>query len=235
MKKVKFGMIWLGAIFLFIGILFALIGAILIYKNNEFKKTAVGGEATIVDIYKSVDSDGDTSHTVMVEYSVDGKKYKGTLDYYTAGMGVGDNVKIFYDPNNPNDFIGDGSNIGMLIFVILGSVFATIGTVFIVISIKKKNIQKRLKASNYVIQANIDSFDLNMNLTVNGRHPFILIASAISPYDGKTYKFKSESIWNDLTLSFEKYNIKTVPVYVNPKNYKEYYVDIDYFKNYLEK
>ena len=233
MKKANFNMTLFGAIFFIVGLLFVVVGGILFYKNIEFKKIAVEGQATIVDIYKQIDSDGETSYTVIVEYVVDGQRYEDSLDYYSAGMEIGENVKIYYDPNNPTKFSSDGVNIAFIIFIGLGGIFAIMGAVFMINSIKKKNIQKRIRESNIVIQANINSFDFNRSLSINGRHPYILIASAIAPYDGLIYTFESDSIWDDLTPILQNYNITTVPVYVNPQNYKEYYMDIDSFKKYL--
>ena len=92
---------------------------------------------------------------------------------------------------------------------------------------------KRVLAMNCIIQAQIGDFSLNRNLTVNGRHPYVLRASAISPYNGRAYEFKSDAIWNDLTPILHAYNITKVPVYVNPQNYEEYYMDTKYFQQYL--
>jgi hypothetical protein len=55
----------------------------------------------------------------------------------------------------------------------------------------------------------------------------------MSPYDGKLYTFKSEYFWQDVTPILQRYNITTIPVYINPNNYKEYVVDISQIKNYL--
>lgn len=233
MKKVGSASSIVGWSFFIIGVVFAAIGVMMHVHNTNFKENALTTNGTIIDIRTYTDSDGDTSHDVFVEYYVDGVLYDGELNYYTSSMEEGDSVKIYYDPNNPGDFIGEDSTVGLIIFVIIGSVFALIGIGFVASAIITKSKRKRVLGYNFIVQANISGFNFNKNVTINGVHPYILTATIISPYDGLIYTFKSESIMTDLTPILQAYNIKTVPVYVNPQNYKEYYVDIDFFKRYL--
>lgn len=223
----------IGWVFLIFGVLFSVFGAFSYVSEQDFKKTALTTNGTIYDIVSYSDSDGDTSYDVYVEFYVDGQLYNGKLNYYYSSMDEGDSLTIYYNPEDPSDFVGDGSSTGLILFVVLGGIFGLVGVGMITSQVIKKTKRKKVMAFNNIIQANITSFDINNNVTVNGRHPYILIATVMSPYDGLIYTFKSDSIWNDMTPLFQNYNITTVPVYVNPQNYKEYYVDIDSFNRYF--
>lgn len=233
MKKAANVSLILGIVFFIVGFVFLGAGTLMLVHENEFKKTAVETSATITDIQSYSDTNGDIQYDVYIAFDVDGKRYSGRLNAYSSSMDVGEAVSIYYDPDNPNEFMYGSATVGFIIFIALGGLFSLVGLGIVISSIMKKKKKKRLLSSNVIIQANIVSFDYDRSISVNHRHPFMLIASAISPYDGMTYNFKSEPIWNDLGPILEQYNIKTVPVYVNPQNYKEYHVDIDYFKNYL--
>lgn len=234
MRKVKLSVNWfMGMIFFALGMIFIVIGAMTYISESNFKKTSETTTGTIIDIESYRDSDGDTRYEVYVDFKVKGKTYSGSLNYYSADMDIGDSVVIYYNPDNPNTFKGENPALFLLLIFGLGSLFALFGLGFIIIAVRKRMIKNRVLKYNMIIQANISGCEINRNLAVNGRHPYILIATAISPYDGLIYTFKSDSIWNNLTTTIETYNITTVPVYVNPQNYKEYYVDIDSFKRYL--
>ena len=115
----------------------------------------------------------------------------------------------------------------------IGSIFLIIGIVSFIKGIKSKRIIKRVLAMNFIIQAEI--VDFRRGYLNRGISTYILKASAISPYDGKKYIFKSDAILHNLTPILRSYNITKVPVYVNPQNYNEYYVDMKFFQQYLGK
>lgn len=121
----------------------------------------------------------------------------------------------------------------IFLFVGISSIFLISGILSFIKGIKSKRIIKRVLAMNFIIQAQIVEFRrgyLNRRIST-----YILKASAISPTDGKKYIFKSDAILHNLTPILHSYNITTVPVYVNPQNYNEYYVDMKFFQQYLGK
>lgn len=233
MKKANNSLNIIWIVFLILGIVFVGIAVMIHINDSNFKKNAMKTEATIIDIREYTDYDDEIEHDVFIEYRVQGNVYNKELDYYSSSMRIGGSVTIYYDPKNPNDFVSEGASIGIIACSIIGAIFAIIGSVLVGSSILKKSKKNKVLKYNTIIQANINSFDLNTSLVVNGRHPYVLRASAISPYDGLIYNFESDSIMTDLTPVFEAYKITKVPVYVNPQNYKEYYIDIDSFKIYI--
>lgn len=230
MKK---GLKIFGSIFALIGVLLICGGIYMSISNSNFKKNAVETKAKITRIDTSRDSDGDTNHSVSVEFTVDGKHYEGSLNYYTSSMYIGKEETIYYDPNNPNHFKGAGGEFAVYILFAIGAVFFLIGSVVLIVQIKNGKKQKQVLSYNYIIQANIIGFAIDTTMRVNGRNPYKLEATYINPNDGKMYTYRSESIWADLTPILQQMQITTIPVYVNPNNYAEYVVDISSLKQFI--
>ncbi len=222
-----------GGIFFAVGLLILTVGIFLLVSTNRFLKTAVETTATITYIDSRIDSDGDTNHTVTVEFKVKGEKYGGTLNYYSSSMYVGKKEQIYYDPSNPNNFKAKGSRVLIYITPIIGFVFILIGGGVFASLVRKEKKRKKLLSYNYVIQANIVGINLDTSLSVNGRNPYRLEANYINPNDGKIYSYRSEEFWIDITPILTQMQITTIPVYVNPNNYAEYYVDVSNLKQFI--
>lgn len=222
-----------GGVFFTIGILIIAGGIYLKVTFDSFVKTAVKTEATITHIDYHRDSDGDIKHTVLVAFIVDNKEYTGALNYYDSSMYIGKKESIYYDPANPNHFKGAENSVGTWVLLVMGIVFSIIGGSFLFFVIRKNKKRKKVLSYNYVIHANIVGFNLNTSLSVNGRHPYRLDATYINPSDGKIYSYNSEAIWTDLTPILNSRQITTIPVYVNPNNFAEYYMDISSLQQFI--
>jgi hypothetical protein len=74
----------------------------------------------------------------------------------------------------------------------------------------------------------------NIAIVHNGAHPLIVEASCKNPHDGRTYFFRSDDIWFDVKDIVMKAGIRTLPVYVNPNNFKEYVMDLSSITKYVE-
>lgn len=230
MKK---GMKIFGGLFFVLGLIMLIVGISLAISTNNFMKTAVSTSATITRIDSRRDSDGDTNYTVIVEFKVDGQTYGGELNYYTSSMYVGKNETVYYDPSNPNHFKGKGSEIVNYILPIMGIVFMLVGGGIIMSMILKAKKKKKVLAYNYVIQANIVGFNMDTSVAMNGRNPYRLEANYVNPNDGKIYTYRSEEVWVDLTPILSQMQIVTIPVYVNPNNFAEYYMDISNLTKFI--
>ena len=125
--------------------------------------------------------------------------------------------------------IGLRSEMGIESFVFLftfggmGALFFTLGLVFLItLGNQKKNAQRLLDNGNYVV-AEIFDISQNYNVSVNGRHPFV-VSCTYEAVDGTVHIFKSRYLYfNPEPLL--KNNV--VRVYVDNDSFKKYYVDID--------
>lgn len=222
-----------GWIFSVLGIITIAIGIYLFYSENEFRKTNIKKEATITSIRQSIDSNGDVTYHVYIEFWVDGNYYEGRLNTYSSDMYVGAQQTIYYDPENPNNFRAEISSWIYLLLLFMGVIFFFIGSLFFFFLLHNKKRKQKVLSYNYIIQASIVGVKLNRTFQVNGRNPYYIEANYISPIDGKLYTYKSESIWQEVTPILTMRQITTIPVYVNPNNYAQYYVDIQSITQYL--
>ena len=144
MQKKDKQLIIFFAIFVLIGIASIAYGITLIVGDMNFKKTAKETMATITEIQKSRDSEGNENHKVHVKFSADDKEYDGELGFWNSGMKKGQDVKVHYNPGNPWDFRGDAIPIGGLVVIPIGALFFLIGFAGFIVLYKqqKRNSQK---------------------------------------------------------------------------------------------
>lgn len=67
---------------------------------------------------------------------------------------------------------------------------------------------------------------LDTSFTVNGRHPYVIIAQQLDKIGSQLREFKSEHIWFDPTGLVEQK--RTVDVFVDPEDPTRYWVDISF-------
>ena len=129
----------IGIVVLIIGIGLGIFSYFNIKSYNEKDKTYKEAEAVIVDYNYEIDTDnGDELRAIIVEYEVDGRKYRKESDSYsTITKSIGDKVMVKYNPNNPSEAIwkSDSSNI---IVPIVSGLFVLVG-IFVVVKYFKQN------------------------------------------------------------------------------------------------
>ena len=111
------------------GIIFAGVGVFMAFINGKgFKET----EAVITEvreIYEGTDEDGPNyRYEVFVKFTAGGKEYNTKSDYYQAGYVEGKTIKVFYNPENPNEVTGNSKGLGIA-FMIAGVVISLVGVV----------------------------------------------------------------------------------------------------------
>jgi len=124
-KMTKKECIILGCIFIIFGVILIVIGINNQLKQIRIMKNVVATNATIVEIAKN---DNEKAH-VHVSFEVDGKIYTGSLDDYEEIMRVGDYVEIYYNAENPSEFVGvnGSSKESILAGFVMGIIFILCG------------------------------------------------------------------------------------------------------------
>ena len=96
---------------------------------------------TIVDIQEHYNYTGDapsTEYTVLIDYTVDGKEYKNAEYFgYDSSMKVGGKVKVYYNPENPEEIQAEGYQ--SVPYVFLG-VSAACFIAGIIVSLRAKRV-----------------------------------------------------------------------------------------------
>ena len=115
----------------------------------------------------------------------------------------------------------------VVIFGGMGCLFLTLGIVFLVLEIKKRNLSKRLLAEGYYIYAEV--LDVNKNYNVqygNHGHPYV-IKCGYTDENGTLHIFKSRNIIRYLGNDLIGQQVRVYLDRNDYNNYKNYYLDID--------
>ncbi len=114
-------------LFLAAGIFLIIMG----FKNGRMQKTFIEttGVITRIERVERVGNDREYDYFTYVKYTVDGKEYESELGEYSASFKEGAELKIKYDPNDPNTIIAAGATSRVIMFAmgivgILISLFA---------------------------------------------------------------------------------------------------------------
>jgi len=214
----------LGAIFLSVfggvGLVLLILGLVFWGSQTSFRASAVKTTATIVSI-----GGGGRYSSVTVAFEAGGETYTGQLGYYSSFMRVGDSVSVYYNPDNPMDFKADTWLLPIL-FTSLGAFFLLLGLVFFFAFGGAARGGKRLTETGYRINAKIVRVDWQVYINVNGRHPWRIFCEGYDAESGGQRQFKSEYLWEDPSYVLEEKQIKTLPVYLDSRKRKRYYVDV---------
>ena len=158
----KKSLILAGVIFLLVGIIFAIAGIIVMQQDNSLKKRcteqAIG---TVVEVICERDSNttsDDITYTYfpVIEYQVGDRtiSQRSRSGQTPPKYQVGDQVEIYYNPNDVEEFIIKGDltpkyfGIG---FTVIGAIVAVIGVIILI-----RNAGKSERSEEY-ISTNIES------------------------------------------------------------------------------
>ncbi len=219
-----------------IGVVFSLIGCVLlgltvfavIYSFN-FVSRAEEVTATITEIetrYKR----NHTYHDAYVSYTYRAVDYQDVrINFYNSSMREGDNVRLLVDPEDPTHT--NSRYIVFYSFIPLVGVliFGGIGFTLLYSMYSKKKKKKYLLENGRLLHGIVDNIDYNYVYSVNGRHPYLVYCRYEDAGTGTVYKFKSDNLFFDPNHFYKQGD--SVNIYVNPANYREYYVDV---KEYTE-
>lgn len=130
------------------GIILIIFGIILLgFKTDNYVETV--GKVTRVEQY--IDHSGENEQTVYdvdFDYTVDGVKYTGTFGGLGKSYNVGDDIKVFYDPENPQKTTNAKAGIFGPIAIGLGALALVGGVLTAVKAFKKsKELDEQIKAA----------------------------------------------------------------------------------------
>lgn len=168
-----------------------------------------------------------TGNGTIVSYNVDGEEHESSFSGYSSSFHVGDEIEIYYDKDDVNKIGSKSLDLLYLILPGIGSIFLLIGVIGLGVLSHKKKKEKNLRENGELVYATYSETILNVNVRVNGRYPYNIIVEWNNPEDGKKYLLKSKNIYFNPEMLIEERNIKTFPVYINPNNKKQYFVDVD--------
>ncbi len=207
---------FLWGTFTTMGAIIVIIGLIVFFSVCNYKnKVDVVGVIT------------DIGSGTTVSYNVDGEEHESSFSGYSSSFHVGDEIEIYYDKDDVNKIGSKSLDLLFLILPGIGSIFLLIGVIGLAVLSHKKKKEKNLRENGELVYATYSESIINRNVRVNGRCPYNIIVEWNNPEDGKKYLLKSKNIYFNPEMLIEEKKIRTFPVYIDPNNKKEYFVDVD--------
>ncbi len=113
-------------------------------QSKVFFETAEKTTAAISDIeIRKYEQNGETKyeHSVYVTYEVGGVVYEHiSLGYYSSSMSQGDEVEVYYNPENPKEIKSKtGVNLLITMMYVMGGIVFAVAIIYIIISFLRKN------------------------------------------------------------------------------------------------
>ncbi|MBU1718123.1 MAG: DUF3592 domain-containing protein [Bacteroidetes bacterium] len=211
------------------GLLFIIIGIVMLVNNQSFRSNAIIVEGTVVEMRIKTSDRGSGMEAPVIDYkAADGSEhtYLSTSFSYPPQYEVGEKVKVYCNPNNPDDAtIGSGS-VFPIIFVIVGIFPFLIGVLLLRYKIRKVKTNTILLQTGQKIQADIISIDYNRGLTVNDKNPLQIECQWLQAFDNTVYVFRSDNLWFDPRPFLG--DRTQLDVYIERENPKKYYVDVSF-------
>ncbi|MCR5611644.1 MAG: DUF3592 domain-containing protein [Clostridiales bacterium] len=131
------------------GLILIIFGIILLgIKMDNYAETV----GKVTDVQQYIDHTGEDEQTlfdVSFDYTVEGIKYSGCFDGIGKSYNVGDEIKVFYDPENPHKTTNSkGAGMIGLIAIGLGALSAVGGVLLAVKAFRKsKELDVQIKAA----------------------------------------------------------------------------------------
>jgi hypothetical protein len=220
----------LSAICFLVGIA-TLIGGFFVYRSNQqFLQSSLKSTGTVTGLDLKQSSDSSSYYPVVQFRTLENQviNFTSSAGSNPASYQVGETVEVNYNPTNPtsakiNDFTTNWLTV--LILGFMGAIFSFVGVITPVNKIRFDRKKKWLLQNGKRISSEFQKIEINTSYSVNGSHPYIIVSQWHDTETRTMHIFKSENIW----YNPEKFvTNKNIDVLVDSKNYKKYYMDINF-------
>jgi hypothetical protein len=219
--------------------IFCIIGLIILLQTfyiYQEKKTFLEK----ANIASGIVVDNSTSETPLVSFKIKDGGQKVIFYGSNNVISYKDNesVEVLYNPDNPNEAeINEFSSLYLAILVLggIGAIFFLTGFSFFLFDYFKQKKINFLKQSGRSIVTKFIDVQLNLNVSVNGSHPYFICSQWLDSKSNKVYNFESDDIWFNPEDFIKNEEIKVI---IDPQAPTRYFMDISFLpkkKNWLEK
>lgn len=208
-----------------------LLGALFSYKNaSDFLKDVVSATGTVVDFERKRGADSITYSPVVRFLSREGQtiEFTSSVGSSRPAYSVKDRVEVLYSSLNVqkvkiNSFFELWG--AFLIMLVMGGAFLFIGVLIFLVARLRNRKKEYLQRHGMAVEDEIQSVDLNLGISMNGKNPFVIVCHWLNPETSKIHEFKSENIWFDPSRYIANDTVKVLLERCNPS---KYHVDISF-------
>lgn len=212
-------------IFAFVATLLGVIGFLNWNSSQKLMREGVYTEGIVTNM--RYNNSGSASPTIEFDTEKFGHQvYYSSMYSSPPAYAVGERVKLWYDPEHPQKVVMSGLDLWLLPAIFGGFflVFGSIGYIGLAKQWRNSRRQDWLQRYGKTIEATFTEVRINHSVRINTRSPYYIVCQWFDPYSNKIYNFESESIW----FNPEGFVPKTIKVRVNPKDFREYKVDLSF-------
>ena len=220
-----------------VAILFSTIGlielivAFVVWQNTQkFIQSAFKAKGVVIQMI----SYRDTDNTLMQKPLVKFKTQKGKEVVFTGSVAstnpsytIGEKVDVFYQPEKPQEAkLKSSLEMYFVPFMLggMGFLFFSVGFGIFLVSWRKKNRHAYLRQRGMQVWATLREVSYQTNITINGRHPYQIVAEWQNPMNSNTVIFVSESIMFDPSAHIPD----EIPVWIEHNNPDVYFMDVSF-------
>ena len=223
-------------IFFGFGNIWIAFGVFFFIDAKLFSSESYSATGTVVELKKvrrlSNSTSRSTSHVTtyypVVRYQTKNGKnvtFTSSSGSYPSPYKRGDRVTILYDPENPKKARIKSFRSLWLAPILcfgIGGILILTGSVILMWGRLSGNKIEWFKRNGMPIMAEIEKISVNKKIKVNGKHPYKIYAKYLNPQTNQMQVYKSKNLWIDPGRHLNEKNIKSIEVWVDPKNYKKY-------------
>lgn len=214
-------------LFFSIGIVVTFVFGISQVSQALFHARAKTTTAVVDSVFEDSNGNDRIFYVTKLSYQVEGQTYSAIINqkvkYHQGQM-----IPVYYNPENPAESTIQTNDPIMLLFILVPLAFALVGGVGLFKQIRLFRLKKQVVSDGFKIIATNLSVHTVTNVRINRRHPFVITCEHIK--DGVVYEFESEYFQSNPKHRLLDFGITTLEVYIDPDNYKNYYVDISSLK-----
>ena len=205
--------------------------AFTMYNNtNTFLDQAVTTEGMVTSLVRSQNSSSSSYFPVIQFFTPDGNltEFKSSVGSSSPSYSRGDLVEILYLPAAPEQAkINSFSSLwmGTLIVGGLGLVFFLVGFAMFMAGSLGRRKADYLMQHGTPVSSQFQSVEQNTAISVNGRHPYRVLAQWQNPSTSEIHVFQSNNLWFDPTNYLED---NAITVYLEKDNPKKYHMDLSF-------
>lgn len=214
-----------GAWFCTVGLIIIVLFSAWMISESRYDEKYDKVTATIDEITSYISNDardrGDLKHSATISYDYNGVHYDNiSPKSFNSSMHEGKKLEIYLDPADPYSPILKASKVFFYSFIGIGTFVLLIGVS--IIGINFGNNKKRLvdRGQGERIYATVVSAGY-AHLQINEQRTYRVIATWNDP-EGVAHEFKSKYLYFDPSEYINEGD--QIEVYVDPKNYKKYYM-----------
>lgn len=221
----KLGWFW---VFPGIGALLLICAIVLQVVRLEDQARMEPASGTVVDLTQGCPSVRFTTATGEPIF------FRGEVCSNPPVFGLGDPVEVLYDPEDPSRASVNGFLENWFVSLVLGgigSVFLLISSFFIFPPLLARRRAAYLSRHGTAVFAELIEVRRNERLSVNGMHPWHIVAQWVDPATGKLHRFTSADLWFDPSPYIIR---EQVQVFIDPRKPRRYSMDTSFLPELAE-